>query len=193
VTCVKATSDRFAYAYRALLLEFLMPNLVWSADIELDMPVMDDTHREFVDLLGVTEAADDGSLLTRWAALIAHTEAHFGREDAWMQATHFAASNCHSAQHDMVLKTMRAGLHYGEAGHLALVRQMVHELGPWFVQHAQSMDAALATHLERVGFDPVTGTINRPDALPHEQIHGCGGATCADTAADTPALHAAAH
>ena len=40
------------------------------------------------------------------------------------------------------------------------------------------MDAALAMHLQRVGFDPATGTMAHADALPAEVIHGCGGVTC---------------
>lgn len=169
-----------------------MANLEWSAALALDMPVMDNTHREFVDLLALTEAAGDDTVLACWADLITHTDDHFGREDGWMQATHFAASNCHSTQHNMVLQVMREGLKHGEAGHIALVRQMVRELGAWFTQHAQTMDAALAAHLHNVGFDPETSTLTRPEALPPEMIHGCGGSSCADTEA-TPEAEAAVH
>lgn len=61
---------------------------------------------------------------------------------------------------------------------------MASELALWFPQHAQSMDASLALHLRRVGFDPVTGVVHAPGALPGALIHGCGGATCSD--ADAP-------
>ena len=60
-----------------------------------------------------------------------------------------------------------------------VVRAMASELAVWFPRHAQSMDAALALHLRRVGFDPATGTVQAPQALPGELIHGCGGA-CSD-------------
>ena len=36
---------------------------------------------------------------------------------------------------------------------------MASELALWFPQHAQSMDASLALHLRRVGFDPATGVV----------------------------------
>ena len=58
---------------------------------------------------------------------------------------------------------------------------MASELALWFPQHAQSMDAALALHLRRVGFDPATGVVHAPTALPEALIHGCGGATCSDS------------
>lgn len=162
-----------------------MPNLEWSDALVLDLPVMDDTHREFVDLLALVEGADDDTLLAHWRTLIDHTDDHFGREDQWMQATRFSSSNCHSVQHKVVLQVMREGLKHGETGHLAIVRQMAKELAVWFPQHAQAMDAALALHLRRVGYDTATGQVHAPDALPQEMIHGCGGTTCSDPHSDT--------
>ncbi|MEY4363316.1 MAG: hypothetical protein RLZZ24_668 [Pseudomonadota bacterium] len=150
--------------------------LAWSDALVLELDFMDDTHREFVDLLATVETSEDADLLRHFEALIDHTDDHFGREDRWMRETHFSSSNCHSLQHNVVLQVMREGLKRGqEKNDLALVRQMAKELGVWFAQHAQSMDAALALHLRRVGYDEKTGTVLAPDALPHDEIHGCGG------------------
>lgn len=154
-------------------------SLQWSDALALDLDFMDDTHKEFVDLLAQTETAEDADLLERFTALIDHTDDHFGREDRWMEDTQFASSNCHSMQHNVVLQVMREGLRRGrEDNDLPLVRELARELGIWFPQHAQSMDAALALHLRRVGYDAETGVVHQPDALPEGQIHGCGGATC---------------
>jgi hypothetical protein len=35
-----------------------------------------------------------------------------------------------------------------------------------------------------VGFDPVTGIVHAPQALPLEEIHGCGGASCSSHAGE---------
>lgn len=151
-------------------------SLAWSDALVLELDFMDQTHREFVDLLAAVETADDADLLARFADLIIHTEEHFGSEDRWMHDTHFSSSNCHTLQHNVVLQVLREGLKRGEdKGDLALVRQMAKELGIWFPQHAQSMDAALALHLRRVGYDEKTGQVLTPDALPAEALHGCGG------------------
>lgn len=158
-----------------------MPNLEWSDALALDLPAMDETHREFVDLLALAEAAPDDALLTHWTTLVEHTADHFGREDQWMQSTRFSSSNCHSMQHQIVLQVMREGIKLIGSGDLATVRQMIRDLAIWFPQHAQSMDAALALHLRSVGFDPLTGVVTMPDALPKEVIHGCGSATCSDS------------
>lgn len=170
-----------------------MSQLEWSDALALDLPAMDETHQEFVDLLAQVGNATDDELLTRWRALVEHTDEHFSREDRWMESTRFAAGNCHSVQHNVVLQVMREGTVRGERGDLPLVRQMAHELGIWFPQHAQAMDAALALHLRRVGYDPLTDTVSMPDALPQDMIHGCGGSTCSDPTSQTSAAEAPAH
>jgi hemerythrin-like metal-binding protein len=155
-----------------------MPTLQWTDSLALGLPVMDDTHHEFVDLLAKVVSAPDDALLPLWRELVAHTDDHFAREDRWMKATGFSSTNCHTTQHQVVLQVMREGDKRGSAGDLAVVRQMADELGTWFPMHAQAMDAALALHLRGVGYDEKTGTVNMPQALPAETIHGCGGATC---------------
>lgn len=168
-----------------------MPNLEWSDALSLDLPAMDDTHREFVDLLAEVETASDQTLLAHWRTLVDHTDEHFGREDQWMQATRFSSTNCHSVQHQVVLQVMREGITLAQAGDLGAIRQMARELAIWFPQHAQSMDAALALHLRGIGYDPLTGIVAMPEALPHSIIHGCGGASCSDSETLEPAAQAA--
>lgn len=152
-----------------------MPSLPWSEALELGLAFMDDTHREFVELLACAETASDADLPALWQVLIDHTAEHFGREDAWMQATGFSTGNCHSTQHRVVLQVLREGAARAEQGDLAPVRQMIRELALWFPQHAQGMDAALALHLRSVGYDAASGEVLQPEALPVAEIHGCGG------------------
>lgn len=169
-----------------------MAALEWSDALALDLPLMDDTHREFVDLLAAVDRADDAQLLSTWHALVEHTDHHFAQEDAWMASTRFASGNCHSMQHRVVLQVMREGVVRAQQGDLQVLRVMASELALWFPQHAQSMDAALALHLRRVGFDPVSGVVHAPHALPGELIQGCGGSTCSDTSAGVAATEPAA-
>jgi hemerythrin-like metal-binding protein len=165
--------------------------LEWSEALALNLPVMDDTHREFVDLLAVVETAPDETLPAHWRALVDHTDEHFAREDQWMQATRFSSTNCHSVQHKVVLQVMREGIALAEAGDLGAIRQMARELAIWFPQHAQTMDAALALHLRGIGYDPLTGIVAMPEALPSNIIHGCGGASCSDSETLEPTAQAA--
>ena len=155
-----------------------MSTLEWSPALALELPAMDDTHREFVQLLAAVEAADDATLQSAWRTMTTHTEAHFRQEDRWMQGTGFSSSNCHTTQHQVVLQVMREGMRRGELGQPEVIRQMAHELAGWFPQHAQSMDAALALHLRSVGFDFATGQATLAQALSADAIQGCGSGAC---------------
>ncbi len=152
-----------------------MAVLQWSDTFTLGMPVMDDTHHEFVQLLAQVVQASDTELLPLWQTLVTHTEEHFAREDRWMTDTGFTINNCHTSQHQAVLKVMHEGSKRGLSGNLTVVRQMADELGVWFPQHAEAMDAALAEHMHSVGYDHGTGQMLRPEALPGQGIEGCHG------------------
>lgn len=164
-----------------------MSRLEWSDALSLDLPLMDDTHREFVDLLATVESAADDAVIPAWRTLVDHTQVHFDQEDRWMRETRFAAGNCHSVQHKVVLDVMREGLTRAEGGDIELLRMMAGELALWFPQHAQSMDAGLALHLRRCGHDPVTGQVLNPDALPGGEISGCGSVACTPETANPAA------
>lgn len=155
-----------------------MPALPWTEGLELGLSFMDETHKEFIDLLARAEAADDAGLPVVWEELVAHTADHFGREDEWMLATGFALGNCHSSHHKVVLQVLRDGLAKAASGDMTPARQMIKELAVWFPQHAQTMDAALALHLRGLGYDPETGEVRDASALPAEAISGCGGSSC---------------
>lgn len=170
-----------------------MPTLVWSDALSLSMPIMDATHHEFVDLLARVEACDDASLPFHWQALVEHTEDHFGREDRWMKDTGFAPNNCHSTQHAVVLDVLHEATRRAEAGELAHVRQVAHELATWFPHHAQNMDFGLALHLKSMGYDPETGQVAQPDKHPAQAITGCGGHCGPNEREDSPAALAASN
>lgn len=142
-----------------------MSRLIWSDALSLDMPVMDDGRRQLVELLGLAHEANDVSVLGRWRDLIAHTQRVFERENRWMDATGSSSCHIHSTQHNVVLQVMKEGLTAGETGELGLIRLMADELGQWFANHSQSMDAALALHLRRVGYEPATGVLSMPDDI----------------------------
>jgi hemerythrin-like metal-binding protein len=157
--------------------------LLWSDSLALGLDVMDETHRELIVLLSLVDQAGDTDLLPAWRQVVEHTQDHFDREDQWMRSTRFSSSNCHSMQHKVVLQTMReVASRVQLSGDLAMLRDMSQQLGQWFLHHAQSMDAALALHLRNAGFDPLTGLVSMPDALPADVIHGCGGSSCSSPA-----------
>jgi hemerythrin len=166
-----------------------MPALTWTETLRLQQPQMDRTHEEFVALLAQVRGAlmpppadtapvDTASALAAFERLLAHTVEHFAQEDRWMLATGFAAENCHSRQHALVLQVMREALRLArEDGRAEAMTVLVDELGAWFPQHASMMDAGLAQQMSALGFDPDTGTCRQP--LPAAAISHCGGGGCA--------------
>lgn len=150
-----------------------MTTLQWSEDLELGLDYMDETHREFVDLLAQAGQAPDADLLPVWQSVIAHTEDHFAREDKWMRDAAFPPGGCHTTEHDSILAVMREGARRGEAGNLDMVRQLARELGIWFAGHAQSMDTALALFLKEVGYDEPTGKVAKPYVHPESVQPQC--------------------
>ncbi len=166
-----------------------MPTLTWSDDLALDHPQMDTTHEEFVALLGAAEAAvavSREAALAAYEALVEHTVAHFGQEDRWMAASGFAPENCHTYQHAQVLGLMREVTRLArEQSDFGPLERVLPELGQWFRMHAQSMDAALASHLDQIGYDTATGEIARPPAA--QGMTGCGGSSCSPSAPSAPA------
>jgi hemerythrin len=62
----------------------------------------------------------------------------------------------------MILAVMRECEARGHGGDKAMVRQLAYELGIWFAEHAQTMDAGLAVHLKSCGFDPEAAQHSAP-------------------------------
>lgn len=139
-----------------------MTPLQWKEILSLDLPAMDDESQKLAALLEMASGATDATLPAVWRQLIAHTQGQFAREDRWMVQTAFSSTQVHSVQHKVVLQVMREGLSNDGAAMLPLIRTMVHELGVWFAQHNQSMDAALALHLRKTGYDPALGVLRMP-------------------------------
>lgn len=157
-----------------------MPTLTWQTEFALQQPRMDRTHVEFVDLLAAAETAAPGAEAdAALRELLAHTEAHFEQEEAWMARLGFARENCHSMQHESVLQVLREVVRrHGLAADAALVGHLVTALAEWFPVHATMMDAALAMTMAERGFDPESGELLQPPAADAAAITGCGGSRC---------------
>ncbi len=143
-----------------------MTPLQWKEVLSLDLPAMDEPSFQLAALLELASAASDADLPALWRQLIAHTQTQFEREDRWMLQTSFSSTQVHSVQHKVVLQVMREGLSNNDigagTGNLPLIRTMTRDLGVWFAQHNQSMDAALALHLRKTGYDPELGVLSMP-------------------------------
>jgi hemerythrin len=144
-----------------------MATLTWNDALLLDMPEMDETHHEFVDLLNALEhtlvagSADDVDAAL--ARLSRHTAEHFALEEGWMAQAGLAPDNGHAFQHQAVLNVLREvrRLHAAEADR-ELVRRLANDLAHWFRAHSLAMDADLAQRLAERGIDSDFGAFDGP-------------------------------
>lgn len=139
-----------------------MAAMEWTEKLTLGLGAMDQTHQEFVEAYNRMLVAEGDALLVEMDAFLAHTVEHFDQENRWMEKIGFPG--CHKAEHDRVIAVCRDVRKRVERGDAALGRQLLQELPIWFDNHVESMDAALASYIESIGFDTETGEIRNPPA-----------------------------
>ena len=114
----------------------------------LGVAAMDATHREFVELVNRLGTCDRDRFVESFPALVSHTRAHFAAEEGMMETSRFPAIAEHRSEHARVLGDLE---HLGTQlakGRVRLARAYVSEQLPdWFALHAETMDSALAGHL----------------------------------------------
>lgn len=152
--------------------------LAWSEHLRTGDGRMDDTHEEFVQMLNELLALPESEQLPLYLKFIDHTVEHFAQEERWMVATGFAPDNCHASHHATILETMRAVVDHYQKGDTDIINRLAEALVEWFPQHAASMDAGLALHMQSVGFDSRTETLADPSRVRPATMSGCGSVTC---------------
>ena len=118
---------------------------VWEDRYLLGYEQMDDTHREFVELVDALLTVDDDGLPAALEAFAAHAGAHFAQENGWMEAEDFPARDCHIDEHAKVLASVNEVREMVAAGEREIVRELAVALKDWFPSHADYMDSALST------------------------------------------------
>lgn len=131
-----------------------MAVMEWSDALVLDKGVMDDTHREFIELLNRLADAPDEDVVDVLDVFILHTEAHFAQEQRWMRDMAFPPLECHTREHDGVLETAREVRKRAAAGDPQFGKVLAQAVAQWFESHASSMDYVLALYLKEKGYAP---------------------------------------
>jgi hemerythrin len=131
-----------------------MPVMEWNDALVLDHGTMDETHREFIELLNRLADAPGDRMLAVLDEFIAHTEAHFGQEQRWMQQMSFPPAQCHMNEHQGVLQIAHEVRNRAAAGETRFGPVLAKAIAEWFATHASSMDHVLALYMKEVGFKP---------------------------------------
>lgn len=116
----------------------------WEDRYLLGYKPMDDTHREFVDLVDALLTCPDEALVDALDAFAEHAQAHFEQEDRLMDETDFPPRECHQDEHAKVMDSVRDVQHLLAAGNTEVVRGLARALQEWFPAHADYLDSALA-------------------------------------------------
>ena len=124
--------------------------LTWSENLAMRVEFMDETHREFIDLVNmISHCVDRPQLILLYQQLIEHTQQHFQREEQVMQETQFSAIGEHQADHRRVLNELTGFQRSLHRGRTQLVKSFLNDRLPeWFKLHLATMDAALAAHIK---------------------------------------------
>jgi len=118
------------------------------------IPSMNDTHLEDIILINklsnAAESKDANSASAIFSELIEHTIVHFSGEEEMMQEKKFPAYLVHKAEHDRVLKELKAvGQRFDEEKDFELIKAYVDgALAPWLIQHVQTLDTVTAMFLK---------------------------------------------
>jgi hemerythrin-like metal-binding protein len=131
-----------------------MPVMEWNEELVLDKGVMDETHREFIELLNRLADAPDEEMLAVLDVFIQHTEQHFAQEQLWMEQMAFPPLACHAREHEGVLETAHEVRRRALAGETRFGRVLAKAVAEWFASHAASMDHVLALYMKDQGFNP---------------------------------------
>lgn len=119
----------------------------WDDRYLLGHAAMDETHREFVELVDALLTVDADQLTSALEAFTRHAETHFEQENRWMEMDGFPARDCHVDEHNKVLASVRDVQGELANGNVELVRDLAVALMEWFPSHADYMDSALSTWL----------------------------------------------
>ncbi len=129
----------------------------WTDRYLMGFKPMDDTHREFVEVVDALLGAEDADMAARLEAFAAHARRHFEEERVWMEETGFPARECHNDEHAAVMKSVLQVQEIVAAGKAAEARSLAIALKDWFPGHADYMDASLSQWMckKKLGGTPV--------------------------------------
>ncbi|MGZ3237213.1 MAG: bacteriohemerythrin [Burkholderiaceae bacterium] len=125
-----------------------MKNLVWSQQLSLNIPAIDDAHKAFVEGLARFTASSDREFGTDLFALIADIERDFREEEAMMEEIDFPGLHHHREQHARILSALHEVVPEVMHGNYTSALKTIELLPRWFLLHLSTMDAALAVALQ---------------------------------------------
>lgn len=124
-------------------------NFEWTDGYLVGVSEMDDTHREFVNLVDDLLQSTADEFRTKFLELLEHTRAHFRHESKLMRDSGFPPTQIHEEEHERVLNAFELAESKLQSNDPAPAMELVRQLPNWFSLHAATMDRALGFHLQQ--------------------------------------------
>lgn len=121
----------------------------WNDSLRLGHPALDADHERLFALLDTLQNAmrqgkSQSVLAGLLNELVRHSALHFRHEEAYMQEIDFAYFEAHKAEHDMLMKELKALQRRVSAGRLMISVGVCHFLNKWLWMHIKDSDTELA-------------------------------------------------
>jgi hemerythrin len=141
---------------------------------QVALAFMNSVHSEELTLVSDLLTQLDGEnnkteISTQLSAWLAHTQAHFERENFLMQSYHFFAYPMHSSEHVQALQQLSAvQVAWEETADREALRGYIQTWRQWLQQHIASMDFVTAQFLSQF---PIPNDLTQIDELREHDTH----------------------
>lgn len=112
---------------------------------------------------------NDAAISAHLNVWVAHTQAHFERENFLMQEYHFFAYPMHAAEHVQALQELKSVQSaWDQAANREALRAYIQTWRQWLQQHISTMDFITAQFLSQF---PIPNEVTRIDELRRHETH----------------------
>ncbi|WP_298611489.1 hemerythrin family protein [uncultured Thiothrix sp.] len=141
---------------------------------QVGLEFMNSVHGEELSLVNQLLAQlngdnNDAAISAHLNVWVAHTQAHFERENFLMQEYHFFAYPMHAAEHVQALQELKSVQSaWDQAANRETLRAYIQTWRQWLQQHISTMDFITAQFLSQF---PIPNEVTRIDELRRHDTH----------------------
>jgi len=125
-----------------------MEKLLWTEQLSLNVPLIDASHKKFLEQITQVANMPDTGLESALSVLIRDMESDFQNEEALMEKINFPDIKLHREQHARVLSSFHQVMPDVLKGEFASAHHVLELLPSWLVLHITTMDKALVLFMQ---------------------------------------------
>jgi len=125
-----------------------MEQLLWSEHLSLNVPHIDQAHKQFLEQLAAVANSPEATLKEALVGLIRDMETDFRQEEALMEKIGYPDIKPHREQHARVLSSFHQVMPEVLKGDFSSARHVLDLLPSWLVLHITTMDKGVVMFME---------------------------------------------